>query len=344
MLFTTNGMIILDDIHTSSGEHYSDVVGGAGTYAILGSCIVRDGLSGWIVDRGSDFPNKITKEIEHWNSGAIFRDSTNRLTTRGANFYGENDLRQFKYLTPKRQITVLDWINCYGVTNVNSIKCIHLVCSPERVQEILEALSQIRNDNLMVPTFIWEPLPDSMIVENYDTIKQILDRHENIIISPNCEEGARLFGMKEPRDIVQCRALLCKFTDYMKPENSCVLRCGKMGSMILSPKTDDGTRESSHFPAYHLLTPDKVVDPTGGGNSFLGGFGLAYALTKDFQISNLCGTISAGCNIEQIGVAQFDSISKKINNTLTFKERVEHYIKLYNLPLSVDDIYSKLYK
>ncbi|SMN19396.1 similar to Saccharomyces cerevisiae YCR019W MAK32 Protein necessary for structural stability of L-A double-stranded RNA-containing particles [Maudiozyma saulgeensis] len=344
MLFTTNGMIILDDIHTFSGDHFSDVIGGAGTYAILASCIVRDGLSGWIVDRGSDFPKKITVEINQWNSGAIFRDSTKRLTTRGANFYGENDLRQFKYLTPKKQITASDWINQYGIKTVNGIKCFHLVCSPDRIQEIMDQLSQVRDDKIDMPTFVWEPLPDSMIIENYDTIKHILNRNENVILSPNCEEGARLFGIQEPLGINQCKILLYKFTDYIKPTNSCVLRCGKMGSMILSPKNFDGIRKSSYLPAYHLLTQDEVVDPTGGGNSFLGGFSIAYALTNDLQISNICGTITAGCNIEQIGVAKFDKISKKINNTLTFKERLEYYITLYNLSISADDIYSKLYK
>ena len=342
MLVTTNGMIILDDIHTISGDHYTDVLGGAGTYAILGSSIVKPGQSGWIVDRGSDFPQKVTNEINQWNSGAVFRDSKERLTTRGANYYGANDLRQFKYITPKKQITAQDWIETYGVEKLKSINSFHLICSPERVYEIFERLSEIKELRECHPTYIWEPLPDSMIKDNYNTIKELMNREEHIIISPNSEEAARLFGTEEPVDIDNCEILLKRFDTFMNKTNSCVLRCGRLGSITLSSSNEYPERQINHLPAYHTLTQKQVIDPTGGGNSFLGGFSMGYALTNNIDVGNLCGTIIAGCNIEQIGPAKYDSRTGKINNSNTFKERLKYYIETYNLSLSLEDIQNKL--
>lgn len=342
MLFTTNGMIILDDIHTVTGEHYKDVLGGAGTYAILGSCIVKPGKSGWIVDRGSDFPEKVTNEINQWNSGAIFRDSKVRLTTRGTNYYGANDLRQFSYLTPKIQITADDWIETYGLEKLKNIKCFHLICSPERVKEIFEKLSEVKELKEWYPTYVWEPLPDSMVKDNYDMIKQLMNRKEHILISPNSEEAARLFGIEEPVEIDKCEILLKKFDDFMNKQNSCILRCGKLGSMTLSSFNGETERQLSHLPAYHSLTQEQVIDPTGGGNSFLGGFSMGYALTNNMNIANLCGTITAGCNIEQIGPAKYNSQNGKINDSKTFKERLKYYIETFNLSLPLEDIQKKL--
>ncbi|KAH6688085.1 Ribokinase-like protein [Plectosphaerella plurivora] len=55
------------------------------------------------------------------------------------------------------------------------------------------------------------------------------------------------------------------------------------------------------IPAYHR-DPSKVVDPTGGGNSFLGGLAVALARGKDIEEAALWGSISASFAIEQIGV------------------------------------------
>jgi len=60
------------------------------------------------------------------------------------------------------------------------------------------------------------------------------------------------------------------------------------------------------LPAYHQ-TGEKVIDPTGGGNTFLGGFSitLARATNIDFTaIKNavVYGSVAASFAIEQIGM------------------------------------------
>ncbi|KAH8681267.1 Ribokinase-like protein [Xylariales sp. PMI_506] len=55
------------------------------------------------------------------------------------------------------------------------------------------------------------------------------------------------------------------------------------------------------LPAYHT-DKEKVVDPTGGGNTFLGGLGVALARGKILEEAALWGSVAASFAIEQIGV------------------------------------------
>jgi hypothetical protein len=74
-----------------------DIVGGAGSYSALGARIFSPRpLSrkvAWIVDCGSDFPPDLRNFIAHWDSGALVRETPDRLTTRGWNGYGQNEHR-----------------------------------------------------------------------------------------------------------------------------------------------------------------------------------------------------------------------------------------------------------
>lgn len=99
-LFTSMGMFIIDEIHfpKESGKksHY-DVIGGGGTYGALGSRIISGASQsdrvGWIIDKGSDFPEEVERYLKSWNTGAIWRETPERLTTRGWNMYGEREFR-----------------------------------------------------------------------------------------------------------------------------------------------------------------------------------------------------------------------------------------------------------
>ncbi|KOS21653.1 Protein MAK32 [Escovopsis weberi] len=55
------------------------------------------------------------------------------------------------------------------------------------------------------------------------------------------------------------------------------------------------------IPAYHQ-DASKVVDPTGGGNAFLGGLGVALARGEGFEDAAVWGSVAASFAIEQIGM------------------------------------------
>ncbi|OAA80797.1 MAK32-like protein [Akanthomyces lecanii RCEF 1005] len=73
---------------------------------------------------------------------------------------------------------------------------------------------------------------------------------------------------------------------------------------------DDGVVDSEEIevdpgvqkwiPAYHQDAA-KVVDPTGGGNTFLGGLSVALARDEDVETAAIWGTVAASFAIEQVG-------------------------------------------
>lgn len=134
ILFTTMGMLIIDEIHygeMSQKPTVYNIIGGAGTYSALGcrlfcpeknsayvnldshhqnqiqSSIQQDSIPlpklrfwpgnshqiGWIVDVGYDFPDAIKTEIEGWDTGVVWRNTPDRKTTRGWNYYGPHEER-----------------------------------------------------------------------------------------------------------------------------------------------------------------------------------------------------------------------------------------------------------
>ena len=73
-------------------------MGGAGTFSAIGARLFspppQSESVGWIVDCGSDFPPELRDSIAQWKTGALIRETPNRLTTRGWNGYtGENEHR-----------------------------------------------------------------------------------------------------------------------------------------------------------------------------------------------------------------------------------------------------------
>ncbi|AET37585.1 Mak32p Ecym_1351 [Eremothecium cymbalariae DBVPG len=337
-ILMTNGMFIIDEIHYG-GKIYKNLIGG-GSHTIAGACICSDspeiskGIK-WIVDRGSDFPDKITKELQQWGADIHFRDDSRRLTTRGENIYCDNELRGFRYLTEKRSIDVKDLVTEFGEDEVKNVAAFHLICSTERAVEIMGQLKQL--PLMRSPVFLWEPLPDICNEVHLKKLIEIMHREENIILSPNAKEAAGFLGYNEPLDLAGCKTLIKKFDTLLKNENAMILRCGKHGSLSLSPKNDNKQlRSILHFPAYHTKTPNKVLDPTGGGNSYLGGFALGYVLSKgDLCIAQILGNVAAGCIVETVGVPKM--VCKRWNG-LSFRDRLHHYLTTYKLQYTTQNI------
>lgn len=175
-----------------------DALGGAGTYAALGARLFSPSplsLSiGWVVDKGSDFPAKLSSVVDSWHTGVIIREDHDRLTTRGWNGYaGPGDKRAFKYTTPKKRITAEEL-----APNLLFSKSFHLICSPTRCQELVTEITSSRkallteNDPYIKPIFVWEPVPDLCTPDellNCTNTLRLVD-----ICSPNHSELAGFMG------------------------------------------------------------------------------------------------------------------------------------------------------
>ncbi|CRK25304.1 hypothetical protein HYQ45_015067 [Verticillium longisporum] len=385
----TLGMVIIDEIEFEEPmPPVKDILGGAGTYSAIGARLFSpppmSSSVGWVVDQGTDFPADLTTLIETWNTSALMRKSTERLTTRGWNGYentGNTTKRAFKYTTPKKRLTAEDLTPTLLLS-----RSFHLICSPTRCRELVADITTSRKalsppDSYVKPIFVWEPVPDLCTPDELLNCTNTLPLVD--VCSPNHAELAGFMGdhgldlntgeISTAAVERSCEQLLASMP---LQSFTLVVRAGEKGCYIaknggrkrqphaprdgvkrrkkeytrggLRPDTDmealfagmlqdeEGTiaREEIEVdpgverwvPAYHQ-DASLVVDPTGGGNSFLGGLAAALARGKSVEEAATWGSVSASFAIEQVGMPILgkDEHGNETWNGIRVNQRLEEY-------------------
>jgi sugar/nucleoside kinase (ribokinase family) len=189
------------------------------------------------------------------------------------------------------------------------------------------------------PLFIWEPVPDLCTPNELTNCLEALKVID--VISPNHSELGGFFGADtNETDHVNFRSIegLCdqwlQSGIGLKGEGGIVVRAGKDGCLVARR----GSRK--WLSAYHQ-SAEKVIDPTGGGNGFLGGLamGLVRGETSsgvsDLEEAAIWGSISASFAIEQIGMPVLSSTdngetwngARVEERKSEFKERLHRYVQ-----------------
>lgn len=80
-------------------------------------------------------------------------------------------------------------------------------------------------------------------------------------------------------------------------------------------------------PPYHDADGGKVVDPTGGGNAFLGGLAVALARARALEEACVWGSVAASFAIEQVGVPELgaDEEGRETWNCVRVDERLAEF-------------------
>ena len=234
-------------------------------------------------------------------------------------------------------------------------KTFHLICSPLRcidlVKGILGAREAIRpkETSLKPPIFVWEPVPDLCVQSELSNALQALKYVD--VMSPNLSELGALFGVThDPSNVSdsyifkeQCKELLD--SGFGPKPCAVVVRLGELGCYVAQH-----TRHAL-FPAYHRrpneLQPaeretwtDRVVDPTGGGNTYLGGYCIGLLTVPrspdltSFEAAAIYGLVAASFAIEQAGMPKLSGGNKDKEDlwngeTVSYRlhayeERLEH--------------------
>ncbi len=84
------------------------------------------------------------------------------------------------------------------------------------------------------------------------------------------------------------------------------------------------------LPAYFgKENAEMVVDPTGGGNGFLGGLAVALARGKEIQEAAAWGSVAASFSIEQVGmpILGTDEMGRETWNGALVEERLDEYVR-----------------
>ena len=108
------------------------------------------------------------------------------------------------------------------------------------------------------------------------------------IFSPNQREARALVGPGEPLNLIERLA--------QGGAEVVALRQGPLGAVV--HRTDTG--ETWQIPAVETT----VIDPTGAGNAFCGGFLAGWVQSNDLRLAGLYGAVAASFLVEQVGLPE----------------------------------------
>lgn len=242
---------------------------------------------------------------------SIIRDSRFELT-RSANPTNIQELTSsyflakcFKYTTP---ILAIQENELLGTALLTS-KVYHYLASPQDLRTRLLNMLFLR-EKLGIqhrPLIIWEPAPLSCKPENLQDFLAVAALVD--VFSPNHLELAALFeDTPATSDRSEIERLAMKFiTNGVGPEGkgTVIVRVGEHGCFVRSSNLI-----SKWLPPYHMAGPGeeqatKVVDPTGAGNTFLGGYSIGYLQTGgDVIQAAYYGSVAASFALEQVGMPE----------------------------------------
>ena len=210
-------------------------------------------------------------------------------------------------------------------------KSYHLICTPSRCIELVKGIMNRRkaftNENPQLssgifetPFIVWEPMEHCCRPSQLPSVLEAMDFVD--VFSPNDHELSALFkkedqgdGSIAQKDLQQyCKTLLEQ--GFGPKPSAVVVRMGEDGCFVAS-HTRNLALPAYFTPLKNMKQEDrdswvnKVVDPTGGGNAFLGGYcvGLLMEGWRDlgpgltpFEGAALTGSIAASFAIEQFGM------------------------------------------
>jgi cytidine kinase len=130
---------------------------------------------------------------------------------------------------------------------------------------------------------LWEPDQHYMLPENTNEYRQTLQYAP--LVSPNLVEAGIIYGTEDPDKLI----------DAMLADGATViaLRMGELGSIVASRD------ERIRIPAVPV---PQIVDQTGAGNAYCGGFMVGWYRTGNLLQSGCYGAVAASFTLENVGV------------------------------------------
>jgi sugar/nucleoside kinase (ribokinase family) len=275
--------LIIDDIVFPNGRSSMNVTGGSGLHALVGMRVWSDSL-GYAASIGADLDQKHLDRLARFGvdvSGLVLRDGY--ATARAWQVFEEDDTRIEIFRTDpedfdRQKVTVADLPASY-----RDAKGFHIQWGS--LTETEELVRSLRTNNPQVKLVLEATMDNTQ--EAQAKFRQLLP--QVALFAPDREEAGAITGQSEPE--AMCAELLAWGAPLV------AIRMGARGSLV---KTSSG--EGWILPA----VPTAIVDVTGAGNSYCGGFvtGLGDGLSP--LESALRGVVSASFALEQLGLPEWE--------------------------------------
>ncbi|KAJ3569740.1 hypothetical protein NPX13_g5977 [Xylaria arbuscula] len=263
----------------------------------------RSAEVGSIVMAGYDFPDRVTSLLKSWTMSLHIQPCPDKPSTRGLLQYEDDAFgkKSFACTTPPLQPLPADLAS----SSLLRAQSFHFLACPGDLERNTAALLRLRQEQGIIeqPLLVWEPAPlgcDSANRASHLKACKLVD-----VFSPNHLELSYLIegkGEAEPtffRDTIETQARIFLDSGVGRDgEGLVVIRSGEHGVLYLSKS------KAEWLPPYYGRGSDKVIDPTGAGNAFLGAFTVSFQETRDPRQACIYGSVAASYAIEQFGPAK----------------------------------------
>jgi sugar/nucleoside kinase (ribokinase family) len=274
--------LIIDDLVFPDGRTEMGVLGGGGPQAAFGMRLwaERVGLVGGV---GADLP---AAALEWLAAGGIdiagLRFSPEFPTPRAWQLLEADGRRTQVWRIPGPAIAAqLGWRWDRLPLEYRQAQGYHLGVHPEAPD--LDFIRHLQNTGAVVSIEPFRAPTHNLIKAELRAL--VSAGH---IFSPNQAEAVALVGPGEPLELVE--RLAAAGAEIV------ALRQGSQGATVY--RADSG--ETWHIPALETT----VVDPTGAGDAFCGGFLVGWVQTGELRLAGLYGSVAASFLVEQVGLPQ----------------------------------------
>jgi sugar/nucleoside kinase (ribokinase family) len=275
--FLSIGSVVIDDIVLPDGRTRMGVLGGGATHAAMGMRVWSTRVT-LVAALGCDVPEAdrrmVARAFELCNLPR--RDAPSPRAWQLYEHDGRRthvdrtDAELFMAMCPRPDELPAD---CAGASGAR------LECdAPDPLQEWMARLRAAGCGHIL-----WEPWNVFCRPENRGVFRQLAPLLD--VVSPNLLQAQRLTGLTDPRHVLD--ALLATGV------RMAVLRMGEAGSLVAG--------QSEAAVAVPAVPVASVVDVTGAGNAYCGGFLVGLVETGDLGLAGRYGAVSASFALEQFG-------------------------------------------
>ena len=301
------GTVAFDAIETPFGKT-EKIVGGAATYICMSSSFFTKEIN-LVSVVGDDFPKSAIQKLK-----SKFVDVTGLQVKKGEKTFfwsGRYHNNMNSRDTLETQLNVLENFNPIVPDEYKNTEYLMLGNLMPGVQK--KVLNQMKNRPKLIVLDTMNFWMDLFMEELVEALKNI------DVLTINDEEARQLSG--EYSLVKAAKKILKMGPKYL------IIKKGEHGALLFNKK------EVFFAPALPL---EEVVDPTGAGDSFAGGFIGYLEKTNDISFENMkraviYGSVLASFCVERFGTEGLDEITQK-----QIKYRLKNFIELVSVDLDLE--------